>query len=253
MSSSAYNFFGAEHTITIPEQLNAGRPLPDARRLLRLRRQRHRPHEPRRRRRPQGTREGARQGRGAHELDRLGALTGHRRHLGQEAGRLLLPRLLRARRGEGGRRLRAASATSSTATSPRSSSSTSRTTSSRRTCKQALDDAGLLRPRLDPEAGRRSSTADAARHRRARRTRRPPRTAPADRDQREARRRDDVAARHVLPVPGDARSRSRRSRTSTARRTGAGPASHCFSSTTGSAPTVRRTRRRPARSTRRRR
>ena len=24
MSSSAYNFFGAEHTITIPEQLNAG-------------------------------------------------------------------------------------------------------------------------------------------------------------------------------------------------------------------------------------
>ena len=52
MSSAAYDFLGAEQTETIPEQLNAGDPVPDDRRLLRLRRQRPRAHEPRRRREP---------------------------------------------------------------------------------------------------------------------------------------------------------------------------------------------------------
>ena len=97
MSSSAYNFLGAEHTITIPEQLNAG-----ARFLMidayygyednglvrtnlaggvnrdQLRKER-------------GRRSGAR-------TRPIGRAHGGRRHIGQETGRLLLSRPLRARR-----------------------------------------------------------------------------------------------------------------------------------------------------------
>ena len=83
-----------------PRAAERRRPLPDARRVLRLRRQRARAHQPRRRRRTASssarsaatTRCASSTGRRAHR---------RRRHVGQEAGRLLLPRLLRARRGAG--------------------------------------------------------------------------------------------------------------------------------------------------------
>ena len=103
MSSSAYNFLGAEHTITIPEQLNAGARFLmldvyygyDDNGIVRTnlaggidRKE---------------LEKDAGQGGGRRPPARRCAHR-DRRHLGQEAGALLLPRPLRARRGEGGRR-----------------------------------------------------------------------------------------------------------------------------------------------------
>ena len=125
-----------------PRAAQRRRPLPDARRLLRLRRQRSRAHEPRRRRQPRPAAQGARRRGGARARP---ARRPHRRgrHVGQEAGHLLLPRLLRARRDLGGAGVPRHRRRSSTATSPTSSSSTSRTTCSRRTSSRRSIDNGL--------------------------------------------------------------------------------------------------------------
>ena len=83
-----------------PRAAERGGPVLHARRVLRLRRQGARAHEPRRRREPRAAPEGARRRSRARARPRRCA---HRRgrHVGQEAGRVLLPRLLRARRGAG--------------------------------------------------------------------------------------------------------------------------------------------------------
>ena len=77
-------------------------------------------------------------------------------------------------------------------------------------------------------------------------------TAPARRDEREARRRVSLVAGRVRRRRRSRRSRSRRSRSSTASPTAAGPTSRSSSSTTGCAPTARPTRSPRPRSTRRR-
>ena len=126
----AYDFLGAEHTITIPEQLNAGARFLmldvyygyDDDGIVRTNLAGGSTASSWRRTRQGGGRRAA-TGRRAHR---------HRRHVGQQAGALLLPRPVRARRGEGGRRVREINQFLDR-TSPRWSSSTSRTTCSRRT------------------------------------------------------------------------------------------------------------------------
>ena len=129
MSSSAYNFFGAEHTITVPEQLNAG-----ARFLMLDAYYGYDDNGLIRTNLAGGVdRQALRKERGdnaLHELNRLGAAHRCRRHIRARSrtctSATTSASWARCRR----RRSSATSATSSIATSPTSSSSTSRTTSS---------------------------------------------------------------------------------------------------------------------------
>ena len=120
MSSSAYDFLGAEHTITIPEQLNAG-----ARFLMLDAYYGYDDDGLVRTNLAGGVDRGSSRRSGARtrstSCDRLGALTGTADTSGKKQEHVLLPRPVRARRGAGGRRSsRDIEVNSSTATSPTS-------------------------------------------------------------------------------------------------------------------------------------
>ena len=183
-----------------PRAAERGRPVLHARRVLRLRRQGARAHEPRRRREPRAAPEGARRRSRARARPRRCA---HRRgrHVGQEAGRVLLPRLLRARRGAGEpdlpehRRL------------PQPQPHRRRDHRRRGLHPTEGPQArargvGVVASRVatEPEAVR---VALAIRHGRAARVAHRE-AAPARRHEREARRRAALAARHLRRLPGDA-------------------------------------------------